>query len=101
MKKSIAILILMSIFSFMISGCASSVKSSDKITLFLANVHDEDYPTSAACDEFSKLVSEKTNGRINHLTDEQHNEFTDAVADFNKKQGEQYLDILNKIENAK
>lgn len=65
MKKSIAILILMSIFSFMISGCSSSVKSSDNITLFLANVHDEDYPTSAACDEFAKLVSEKTNGRIN------------------------------------
>lgn len=65
MKKSIAILILMSIFSFMISGCISSVENSDKITLFLANVHDKDYPTSVACDEFAKLVSERTNGRIN------------------------------------
>ena len=48
---------------FMLSACNNS---SDKeiVRLFLANNNVEGYPTSKACDEFAKLVNERTHGRI-------------------------------------
>lgn len=43
---------------------ASTTTNQKTITLRLANNHADSYPTSVACDEFAKLVSEKSDGRI-------------------------------------
>lgn len=47
----------------LLSACSNGDKTQ-KIILRLANNHAEGYPTSIACDEFAKLVKERTNGRI-------------------------------------
>ncbi len=62
MKKMYSMIILTVIMS-LLSGCNKST-SSEKVTLFLANNNAEGYPTSVACDEFARLVKERTHGRI-------------------------------------
>lgn len=44
-----------------LSGCGSK---QDVTTLIMADVQEGEHPTALACDEFAKLVKEKTNGRI-------------------------------------
>lgn len=61
-KKIIALLLLVTI-SLALSACRNTQKTQN-VTLRLANNHEEGYPTSVACDEFAKLVKERTNGRI-------------------------------------
>lgn len=42
----------------------TSDKQAEKVTMKLAEVHDEGYPTTLADEKFAELVNEKTNGRI-------------------------------------
>lgn len=46
---------------FALSGCGSSKAVT---TLIMADVQEGDHPTALACDEFARLVKEKTNGKI-------------------------------------
>lgn len=63
MKKIISMIMLLSLCTSFMYGCTNS-SDKDKIILFLANVHESGYPTSVGCDEFARLVKEKTDGRI-------------------------------------
>ncbi len=64
MKKSYNIIITLTILVLLLSGCNKLTSKEDVTTLFLANNNIEGYPTSEACDEFARLVKERTNGRI-------------------------------------
>lgn len=63
MKKTYSIIIL-AIVMLTFSGCSKLTSNKEVTTLFLANVNEEGSPTSIACDEFARLVKERTNGRI-------------------------------------
>lgn len=64
MKKSKNIFIILGIVVFMLSGCSRLSSNEEVTTLFLSNNNPEGYPTSVACDEFARLVKERTNGKI-------------------------------------
>lgn len=63
MKKTNYIFMLV-ILMFILTGCSSPTSQNNVTVLFLANNNADDHPTSVACDEFAKMVKEKTNGRI-------------------------------------
>lgn len=60
--KKFKYIITLGALMLLLTGCGSAKK--EVTTLFLANNNPEGYPTSVACDEFAKLVKERTNGRI-------------------------------------
>ncbi|MCL2087595.1 MAG: TRAP transporter substrate-binding protein [Oscillospiraceae bacterium] len=79
MKKILALILASSLSFAMLSGCttppavtpdapdgspAQDVPSAEGITLTLAEVHAEDYPTTLGDLEFARLVEERSEGRI-------------------------------------
>lgn len=61
MKKRVFLVALVLTFILAFTGCGSK---DDVTTLIMADVQEGDHPTALACDEFAKLVKEKTDGRI-------------------------------------
>ncbi|TCK98597.1 tripartite ATP-independent transporter DctP family solute receptor [Natranaerovirga hydrolytica] len=67
MKENIIfIIILLFLLSmlYLFSNNEDKVFNEDKVYLRLAEVHPNDHPTTIAMNQFSDLVKEKTNGRI-------------------------------------
>ena len=52
------------LFTSCLFGSNEAKISKRPITLRLSEVHAKDYPTSLADEEFSRLVEEKTEGRV-------------------------------------
>lgn len=61
MKKTIFLAGIILTLMFAFTGCGSK---QEVTTLIMADVQEGDHPTALACDEFAKLVNEKTDGRI-------------------------------------
>lgn len=62
-KKTVCILLSMVLMFSMLPGCETKAKK-DAIVLIMADVQTGDHPTAKACDEFARLVKEKSGGRI-------------------------------------
>lgn len=60
MKKIVWITCILMAFT-MLTGCG---KSEETTILLMSDVQEGDHPTALACDEFAKMVKDKTNGRI-------------------------------------
>lgn len=61
MKKRIFLAGIILTLMFVFAGCGNK---DDVTTLIMADVQEGEHPTALACDEFARLVKEKTNGRI-------------------------------------
>lgn len=61
MKKNVFFAGIVMVLMLALTGCGSS---KEVTTLIMADVQEGDHPTALACDEFAKLVNEKTDGRI-------------------------------------
>lgn len=61
MKKRIFLTGIIMTFIFSLCGCGSKQATT---TLIMADVQEGTHPTALACDEFARLVNEKTDGRI-------------------------------------
>jgi tripartite ATP-independent transporter DctP family solute receptor len=65
MKKTIVtLLVLVTLLGTVFAQGGSEASAAKTVKLTLSEVHAEGYPTTLADYEFSRLVSEKTNGRI-------------------------------------
>lgn len=65
MKKTIVtLLVLVTLLGTVFAQGGSEAPAAKTVKLTLSEVHAEGYPTTLADYEFSRLVSEKTNGRI-------------------------------------
>lgn len=65
MKKTIVtLLVLVTLLGTVFAQGGSEATTTKTVKLTLSEVHAEGYPTTLADYEFSRLVSEKTNGRI-------------------------------------
>lgn len=62
MKKRLLLLGTLMVAAFTLSGCGSSKNTE---TFLMADVQTGDHPSAVACDDFAKLVKEKTDGRVN------------------------------------
>jgi tripartite ATP-independent transporter DctP family solute receptor len=63
MKKILAIISVVLISTFVLTGIPSKV-SAAPIVMRLAETHPQDYPTTKGDYEFARLVKERSNGRI-------------------------------------
>lgn len=61
MKKKIFLIGSIMAFIFSLCGCGSRQAET---TLIMADVQEGTHPTALACDEFARLVNERTDGRI-------------------------------------
>lgn len=61
MKKRIFLVGMIMALIFAVTGCGDN---QEVTTLIMADVQEGQHPTALACDEFAKLVKERTNGRI-------------------------------------
>lgn len=61
MKKNTILAGLVLVLMFALAGCSNS---DDVTTLIMADVQEGEHPTALACDEFAKMVNERTDGRI-------------------------------------
>lgn len=62
-KKTFCLLLSLVLMVSMLPGCGTKAKK-DAIVLIMADVQTGDHPTARACDEFAKLVKQKSKGRI-------------------------------------
>lgn len=73
-KKLVTLISLILLLTVILSACGTkeasdegksddSKKSKETITLKLADIHPEGYPTVVASEKFAELVEEKTDGR--------------------------------------
>lgn len=62
-KKRICFLLCLVLMISMLPGCGNEAKK-DAIVLIMADVQTGEHPTAKACDEFAKLVKEKSGGKI-------------------------------------
>lgn len=61
MKKRMLCAWILGILAMALAGCGSR---SEVTRLIMADVQEGDHPTALACDEFARLVEERTDGRI-------------------------------------
>lgn len=61
MKRKIIYICILCVLSIVLGGCSGK---SEVKRLIMADVQEGEHPTAVACDEFAKMVEDKTDGRI-------------------------------------